>query len=316
MKLVFKLMQKVHQSVLLNETVNNLVINKSGIYVDGTIGFAGHAKKIMSKLDKKGKLIGIDLDSYALKCSKDNLSQFPKQSYSLYKGNFSEFPKILKKIGISEVDGLVVDLGISSYQINSGHRGFSYINDGKLDMRFNNENGISAKELLNNINEDDLSRIIKIYGQEKKHRRIAISIIKYSNKGKMNTTYDLKHAIEAVANNRFIKKTLSRVFQAIRIKINREIENLNLFLDESLNYLKKGGRVAIISFHSIEDKIVQNFFKKYSTGCICPSIFPICICNNKAKIKTIIKKGILPSDREISLNSRSRSARLRIAEYI
>ena len=132
----------------------------------------------------------------------------------------------------------------------------------------------------------------------------------------MNTTYDLKSAIEAVANNRFIKKTLSRVFQAIRIKINREIENLNLFLDESLNYLKKGGRVAIISFHSIEDKIVQNFFKKHSIGCICPSVFPICICNNKAKIKTIIKKGILPSDIEISLNSRSRSARLRIAEYI
>ena len=309
-------MGKYHKSVLLNETVNNLIMNKSGIYIDGTIGFAGHAKQILSQLDKKGKLIGIDLDSYALKCSKDNLSQFPKQSYSLYKGNFSEFPDIIKNIGISKVDGIVVDLGISSYQIDSGHRGFSYMNNGKLDMRFDTKNGISAKDLLNNIDEKELGFIIKNFGEEKRYHKIAQNIVKYSKEGKMNTTFDLKEAIKEVTNPRYLNKTLSRVFQSIRIKVNDEIQNLNLFLENTLNYLKKGGRLAIITFHSIEDSLVKNFFKANSISCVCPPSFPICNCNHKAKIKIIHRKGINPSSIEILNNSRSRSAKLRIAECL
>ena len=161
-------MDNQHKTVLLNEAVDNLIMNKNGIYIDGTIGFSGHAELILSKLNKKGKLIGIDLDSYALECSKNNLSKFPKKSYSLYKGNFSEFPNIIQKMEISKVDGLVVDLGISSYQIDSGHRGFSYMHNGSLDMRFNSDNGISAKTFLNGIDEKKLAKIIKKFGEEKK----------------------------------------------------------------------------------------------------------------------------------------------------
>ena len=306
---------KVHEPVLLNETVDNLVMNKNGIYVDGTVGFAGHASHIISKLNDKGKLIGIDLDPYALKCSKDSLSKFPKKSYSLYKGNFSEFSKILQKIGISKVDGLVVDLGISSYQIDSKHRGFSYRYDSDLDMRFDPENKISAKQFLNNIDELSLSYTIKNLGEEKQHKKIASNIVKYSRFNKMNTTYDLKHAIEEVSSKRYINKTLSRVFQAIRMKVNNEIDNLNNFLNLSLKYVKKGGRIAVITFHSIEDKIVKNFFKDHSISCTCPNTFPICICNHQASLK-IVKKSISPSDFEIKNNPRSRSARLRIVECL
>ena len=306
---------KVHEPVLLNETVDNLVMNKNGIYVDGTVGFAGHASHIISKLNDKGKLIGIDLDPYALKYSKDSLSKFPKKSYSLYKGNFSEFPNIIQKMEISKVDGLVVDLGISSYQIDSKHRGFSYRYDSDLDMRFDPENKISAKQFLNNIDELSLSYTIKNLGEEKQYKKIASNIVKYSRLNKMNTTYDLKHAIEEVSSKRYINKTLSRVFQAIRMKVNNEIDNLNNFLNLSLKYVKKGGRIAIITFHSIEDKIVKNFFKDHSISCTCPNTFPICVCNHQASLK-INKKSISPSDFEIKNNPRSRSARLRIVECL
>ena len=309
-------MIKIHQSVLLNETVDNVIMNKNGIYIDGTIGFGGHAEAILSKLNNKGKLIGIDLDPYALEYTKSNLSKFPKKSYSLYKGNFSEFPKILNQIGISEVDGLVVDLGISSYQIDSGHRGFSYMNDGVLDMRFDNENGISAKDLLNNISDLELGSVIKKFSDEKKHKKIARNIVKYSKQGKMNTTFDLKQAIQEVVSQRYLNKTLSRVFQSIRIVVNNELENLKIFLENITKYIIKGGRVAIITFHSIEDFIVKNFFKESSVSCICPPSFPICNCNVLPKLKIIHKKGISPSIEEIKKNPRSRSARLRVAECL
>ena len=308
-------MKKIHQSVLLNETVDNLIMNKNGIYIDGTIGFGGHAEAILSKLNK-GKLIGIDLDPYALEYTKNNLSKFPKKSYSLYKGNFSEFPKIIKKIGISKVDGLVVDLGISSYQIDSKHRGFSYRYDSKLDMRFDSSKGISAKEFLNNTNQLDLAKIIKELGEEKQYKKIAMNIVKYCKILKMNTTYDLRDAIKEVSRKQHINKTLSRVFQAIRMKVNDEIGNLNSLLNNSLKYVKKGGRIAIITFHSIEDKLVKHFFKEHAIQCICPPSFPLCICNHQAKLKIINKKSICPSDLEVEINPRSRSARLRIVECL
>ena len=309
-------MEIKHKSVLLNETVDNLIMNTDGIYIDGTVGFAGHAELILSKLSKKGKLVGIDLDPYALKCSKNNLSKFPEKSYSLYKGNFSEFPHFIQKMGISKVDGLVVDLGISSYQIDSGHRGFSYMHNGTLDMRFGSENTISAKTLLNSINEKKLASIIKNLGEEKQYNKIAKNIVKYCNEGKMNTTFDLKEAIKDVASPKYLNKTLSRVFQSIRMKVNNEIENLNLFLVNSLKHIVKGGRIAIITFHSIEDSIVKNFFKENAILCTCPPSFPICICNHSPKLKIINKKGMLPSKEEIKKNARSRSAKLRIAECL
>tara|TARA_B100002052_G_scaffold255614_1_gene245923 strand:- start:5280 stop:6206 length:927 start_codon:yes stop_codon:yes gene_type:complete len=307
---------KVHKSVLLNETVDKLVMNENGIYVDGTIGFAGHSSKIISKLKKNGKLIGIDLDPYALEYSNKRLSKFPKKSYSLYKGNFSEFPNIIQKIGITKIDGLVVDLGISSYQIDSKHRGFSYRFNSDLDMRFNPENGISAKDLLANMQESELEHIIKFYGEEKQYKKIAKNIYKKILKNNMKTTFDLKDAIESVASKRYLAKTLSRVFQSIRIAVNNEFEHLELFLKNSLKYVRSGGRIAIITFHSIEDKIVKSFFKKNSISCICPHTFPICVCNNKAKLKIINKKAIVPSKSELTSNPRSRSAKLRVVECL
>ena len=307
---------KVHEPVLLNETVDSLVMNKGGIYIDGTVGFSGHASKILSKLNNKGKLIGIDLDPYALKCSNDNLSKFPKKSYSLYKGNFSDFPNIIQDIGITKVDGLVIDLGISSYQIDSEHRGFSYRYNSDLDMRFDPTKGVSAKEFLNSTDELNLSKAIKELGEEKQHKKIAINIVKYSKALKMNTTYNLKEAIEEVSNKKHINKTLSRVFQAIRMKVNNEIDNLNSVLNNSLKHIKKGGRIAFITFHSIEDRIVKNFFKENAITCICPHSFPLCICKHQAKLKFINKKSICPSDLEIKANPRSRSARLRVVECL
>ena len=309
-------MQEIHKTVLREETVNNLVMNEEGIYIDGTIGFAGHAELILQKINKNGKLIGIDLDSYALKHTKNNLSKFPEKSYSLYKGNFSQFPSFLKEHGITKVDGLVVDLGISSYQIDSGHRGFSYMNDGELDMRFDSTKGLSAKELLNNIDEIELGKIIKKFGEEKNYKKIAKSIIRYSKEGKMNTTYQLKDAISETTHPKYINKTLSRVFQSIRMMVNSEIENLNLFLLNSIKHLKSGGRLVVITFHSIEDSIVKHFFKDNANSCVCPASFPLCVCKKKAKLKIIKNKGILPSIDEVKSNPRSRSARLRIAECL
>ena len=307
---------EVHKTVLLNETVDKLVMNESGIYVDGTIGFAGHSSKIISKLKNNGKLIGIDLDPYALEYSNKRLSKFPKKSYSLYKGNFSEFPDIIQKIGITKIDGLVVDLGISSYQIDSEHRGFSYRFNSNLDMRFNPENDISAKDLLSSLQQSEIEHIIKFYGEEKQYKSIAKNIYNKILKNNMNTTFDLKDAIMDVASKKYITKTLSRVFQSIRIAVNNEFEHLDLFLNNALKYVRTGGRIAIITFHSIEDKIVKSFFKKNSISCICPHTFPICICDNKAKLKIINKKAIVPSESELANNPRSRSAKLRVVECL
>ena len=307
---------EVHKPVLLNEIVDNIVMDEEGIYIDGTLGFAGHSSEIVSRLKKNGKLIGIDLDPYALEYSNERLSKFPKKSYSLYKGNFSDFPQIIQKIGITEIDGLIVDLGISSYQIDSKHRGFSYRFESNLDMRFNPDEGLTAKEYLSNLSKSELINIIKINGQEKHYKRIGLNIYKKIENSEMETTFDLKAAIEEVAYKNKLNKTLSRVFQSIRIAINKEFEHLELLLKNSLSHIKKGGRIAIITFHSIEDKIVKNFFKEHSKICLCPSEFPICICNHKPKIKILNKKAILPSEKEIISNPRSRSAKLRIAEFV
>ena len=307
---------EVHKPVLLNEIVDNIVMNEEGIYIDGTLGFAGHSSEIVSRLKKNGKLIGIDLDPYALEYSNKRLSKFPKKSYSLYKGNFSDFPQIIQKIGITEIDGLIVDLGISSYQIDSKHRGFSYRFESNLDMRFNPDEGLTAKEYLSNLSKSELINIIKKYGQEKQYKKIGLNIYKKIENSEMETTFDLKAAIEEVAYKNKLNKTLSRVFQSIRIAINREFEHLELLLKNSLNHIKKGGRIAIITFHSIEDKIVKNFFKEHSKLCLCPSKFPICICNHKPKLKIYNKKAILPSQIEMISNPRSRSAKLRIAEFV
>ena len=306
---------KHHIPILCKEVIENLVTVPEGIYMDCTVGFGGHSEEILSRLNNKGYLIGIDIDPYALKTSNDRLSKKYK-NFSLYNCSYVEFPKILEKNKLKKVDGLLFDIGISSYQVDEAHRGFSYNKEGPLDMRFNQENQkfLSAKELLYNISEKNLSNIIKIYGEERYHKRIAKSIINAKNKKQMETTFDLRNSICNVVPKINSIKILSRVFQAIRIALNDEINILKTTLKLSYKYLNKGGRIAFITFHSIEDRIVKHFLK--DSVIYKNTTYEIEFKENNKKFNLINKKPILPSHEEIKTNSRSRSAKLRIAERI
>ena len=304
-----------HNPVLINESIKLLLTNLNGTYLDGTVGFGGHAEAILNNLLKDGCLIGTDLDPYALEYSKKRLSSIQK-SYSLHNCNYREYPNLLQSLGIKKLTGIFIDLGSSSCQIDTKHRGFSYQKNATLDMRFNQSEGVTAQEYLNTSNEEDIAAIIKQYGEEKYYKNIAKNIINAANANKMNTTFDLKLAVSKCVHPRHLTKSLSRVFQAIRIKINNEIESLKDALLNSLDFLEKGGRIAIISFHSIEDKIVKHFFKNKSLTCICPPKYPICQCNTEPTLKILTKKAIIPLKTEREDNSRSRSAKLRVAERI
>ena len=297
------------------EVVANLVTNNSGIYLDCTIGFGGHSDGILDKLDNKGQIIGLDCDLDAFNYSKKKFKKLDTR-VKVFNSNYMDYEQVLDSLDISEIDGALLDLGISSYQIDEPRKGFSYRYDGPLDMRFDVNRSITAFDVLNKYSEKKLSFIIKNYGEEKNYNKIAKSIVKSAKRKTMNSTNDLKNAIKEVSYGPRINKTLSRVFQSIRMKINNEIENLNLFLMNSLKYLTKGGRLVIITFHSLEDSIIKHFFKDNAISCICPPSFPICNCNYKAKLKIIHKKGIFPSKEEIKNNPRARSAKLRIAECL
>ena len=304
-----------HKSVLLKESVELLFTDSDGIYMDGTIGFGGHSEEILKKISSNGKLIGIDLDPYALEYSKKRLSKI-QASYSLHQGNFREYPNLLQKLGIKELTGILLDLGFSSSQINTRHRGFSFQSNALLDMRFNQEKGITAREYLNTSNVEEISFVIERFGEDRKHSLIAKNIYHAAHKGKMNTTFDLKNAIKDVVNPRFLNKSLARVFQAIRIKINDELGALEETLLNSIQWLKKGGRISTISFHSLEDKLIKKIFVKNSLSCICPRNFPVCKCDTIPTMKLLNRKAIKPTNLEIQKNPRSRSAKLRVAERI
>ena len=295
-----------HAPVLLKDTIFQLLTNPNGIYLDCTVGYGGHAVKIAEQLTSSGQLIGMDLDPYALSYTEKRLAA-TQASYSLHHKNYREYPKLLQRLGINKLTGMLFDLGSSSSQIDSGHRGFSFRYDAPLDMRFNPDKGISAVEYLNKSNVDEISATIYKYSEERYHKKIAYSIHKSIQKNAMNTTFDLKHAIERSVNPRFLTKSLSRVFQAIRIKVNDELDSIQQALKSSIKWLDVGGRIAIISFHSLEDRIVKQYFKKLAIKCICPPHNPICICNHKPLIKIITKKAIKARNEEIKENRRSRS---------
>ena len=304
-----------HLPVLLEETVSRLVTDLDGIYLDGTVGYGGHAAVILKKLTKNGKLIGIDLDPYALEYTQKWLSE-TRASYSLHHGNFREYPNLLQKLGIKELTGILFDLGSSSSQINTGHRGFSFQVDAPLDMRFDTGTGISAYEYLNTSDENEISSTIYNYGEERNYRKIAQTICQAAEQGKMNTTFDLKQAVEGIVNPRFLTKALARVFQAVRIKINDELGSIQQALIESTKWVKKGGRIAVISFHSLEDRIVKQYFKNSAISCVCPREYPVCICDTVPVLKILTKKALIPGEIEVQKNSRSRSAKLRVAERV
>ena len=301
-----------HTPIMRDEVINMLIKDINGIYIDCTIGFAGHSYEILKKLTNKGILIGMDLDPYALNEAEKKLSTLEKK-FLLFNMNYKNFPNILSKLKIEKVDGFLFDLGISSYQVDSLHRGFSFRKNGPLDMRFNNETGGTAKQLLENISEKNLGEIIRIYGEEKRSKSIAKSIVNYRKKNKLETTFDLKEAIlEAIKKPD--NKTYSKVFQSIRISLNDELENLKEALKKSAKYLKSNGRIAVLSFHSLEDRIVKHFLKNSIS--IDESNYYL---RNKAtneKFNLINKKPITASKIEMKKNRRSNSAKLRVAEKI
>ena len=302
-----------HFPVLLDEVIETLVTDIDGIYVDCTLGFAGHSAAILEKISKHGFLIGLDLDPLALNKAKEKLEETGRKEFSVHHASYQEFPEILSKLGIDKVNGFLFDLGISSYQIDSGHRGFSYMKEGPLDMRFNPQGEKTAKDVLLKISETDLIDILQTYAEIGKAGKIAKQIIHERNRENMNTTSDLKQAIFKASGDTCSNKILSRIFQAIRIVVNDEIESFKNTLFKVPNYLVRGGRVSIISFHSIEDRIVKHFFKD-ATMINEHNYYDREKKDTENMLNPITKKPIVASKNEILLNRRSRSAKLRVAE--
>ena len=306
-----------HVSVLLNECLEGLNIKENGIYVDGTLGGAGHSSEILKRLSKEGRLIGIDQDTDALKAAKERLKDYSNVTF--VHSNFSNIENVLNNLNIDGVDGILMDLGVSSYQLDEGERGFSYMKDAPLDMRMNRDNDFSAYNVINEYSEEDLYRIIRDYGEEKFARRIASFIVENRQEKNIETTLELveiiKNAIPAKAR-REGPHPAKRTFQAIRIEVNSELSILNKTIEDGVGKLNKGGRMAIITFHSLEDRIVKNKFRDLAVSCRCPKEFPVCVCGEKAKVKIISRKAIEPTKEEVDINPRSRSAKLRVIEKL
>ncbi len=306
-----------HVSVLLEECLKGLNIKENGIYVDCTLGGAGHSKEIIKRLSKEGKLIGIDQDRDAIKAAKERLKDYENVIY--VHDNFYNLDEILKNLNIEYVDGILMDLGVSSYQLDNDERGFSYMKDASLDMRMNRDNGLSAYEVVNGYSKEKLYRIIREYGEEKFASRIADFIVKKRENSPISTTFQLVDIIKAAIPARARREgphPAKRTFQAIRIEVNNELGILDKAVEQGINHLNPEGRMAIITFHSLEDRIIKNKFKSLENPCTCPKEFPICVCGKKPQIKILTKKPIEPSEEEVEENPRSRSAKLRIAEKI
>ncbi len=303
-----------HKPVLLNETIDFLVSKENGIYFDGTIGFGGHSSKILEKSRSESLLIGTDKDKAAFDYCKKLFEN--EQRVRLYNTSFINIDSISKIEFIEKYDGIFADLGVSSFQIDSKEAGFTFREDVPLDLRMNREEGISAADLLNEFNEKEIARIIFEFGEEKKSRRIASKIIERRKKKKIETTFELREIVSEIVPEFYLNKSLSRVFQALRIYVNNELEDLKIFLEKSVGLLEKGGRIAIISFHSLEDRIVKEAFKYETLDCICPPESPVCVCDKKRRLKILTKKPVVASDEELQSNRRSRSAKLRVAERV
>ena len=305
-----------HTSVLLEETVNGLNIKPDGIYVDGTLGGGGHAYEVCTRLSNKGSFIGIDQDEAAIEAAGERLRDFGER-VTIVRSNYCDMKLRLQELGIDKVDGIVLDLGVSSYQLDTAERGFSYRVDAPLDMRMDTRQKMTARDIVNDYSEMDLFRIIRDYGEDKFAKNIAKHIVMEREKGPIETTGQLIEIIKRAIPMKFQKTAghpAKRTFQAIRIELNRELEVLRESLDDMIELLNKDGRICIITFHSLEDRIVKGIFKKNEDPCTCPSHFPVCVCGNVSKGKVITRKPILPSEEELEENSRSKSAKLRIFE--
>ena len=304
-----------HIPVLYYETLDNLVINPDGIYIDCTLGGGSHSEGILERLSDKGLLISIDQDTNAIEYSKKRLEKFGSK-WKVFKGNFENIDTIAYMAGIDKVDGILMDIGVSSKQLDDPERGFSYRYDVKLDMRMNIEQKISAYDVVNTYSEEQLSKIIFEYGEERYARKIAKLIVEERKSFPIEKTSDLIALIKRAYPERSSKHPAKKTFQAIRIEVNRELEVLENAMSKAVELLKVGGRLAIITFHSLEDRIVKNKFKDLATACKCPKDIPICVCGGVKKFEIITKKPIIPVDDELKNNNRAHSSKLRILERI
>lgn len=303
-----------HFSVLLNECIENLDIKPDGIYVDGTAGGAGHSSKIAERLED-GLLIPIDQDEDAIRVITERLAKYGDK-VKIVRDNFSNIKDVLENLGIEKIDGLLLDLGVSSYQLDTAERGFSYMANAPLDMRMDNRAARSAYTVVNEYSADELKKVIYDFGEERFAPKIVAGII---DARPVKTTGELVEIIKKSIPP-FARKeewsSVKRVFQAIRIEVNKELDVIAPTIEAAVNSMNEGGRIVIITFHSLEDRIVKQTFNQLASGCTCPKNFPICVCGNKPKIKILTKKPILPSEEELAVNSRSKSAKLRVAERI
>lgn len=302
-----------HVPVLLNECIEGLNIKQNGIYVDCTLGLGGHSIEIAKRL-KCGKLIAIDQDISAIEISKQNLSDYLDRIIFVH-DNFSNINNILDNLNIDFIDGVIMDIGVSSMQIDNPERGFSYMKDAILDMRMDESIDIDAKKVVNTFTKSQLVDIFSRYGEERKSKTIANKILDYRKQKTINTTFELRDIIRSVSNSKELHPE-KRVFQALRIYVNDELSVLSSTLDNILDRMNSGARICVITFHSLEDRIVKEKFIDFSKSCTCPSTFPVCICNHQKKLNIINKKPILSTPEEVNINSRSKSAKLRIAQRI
>lgn len=305
-----------HYSVLLNETIEELEVKPDGLYLDGTLGGGGHAFEVCKRLTE-GHFYGIDQDAAAIKAAGIRLKEFGDK-VTIIRENYCNAVSTLKGLGVERVDGIVLDLGVSSYQFDTEDRGFSYRFDAPLDMRMDQRQSLTAKDIVNAYSEKDLYYIIKDYGEDPFAKNIAKHIVKAREKGTIETTFQLNEVIKAAipAKMRANGHPSKQTFQALRIECNRELEVLKSTLDELIEFLNPGGRICIITFHSLEDRIVKNAFRKNENPCTCPPEFPVCTCGKKSKGRVVTKKPILPGEEELAANSRSKSAKLRVFERI
>ena len=304
-----------HISVLFQETVDGLKVQPGGIYVDGTLGGGGHAKRVCELMRGEGRFVGIDQDEDAIAAAGERLKEFP--FVTIVRSNYEAMASVLQEQEIKKVNGIMLDLGVSSYQLDTAERGFTYKVDAPLDMRMDNRMEKTAKDIVNEYSEMELFRMIRDYGEDQFAKNIAKHIVRMRQEKPLETTYELVEAIKAAIPAKIRMNTghpAKKTFQAIRIELNRELEVLENTLDDMVELLAPGGRLCVITFHSLEDRIVKLKFRDYENPCTCPKEFPVCVCGKKSKGKVITRKPILPSEEELELNSRSKSAKLRIFE--
>ncbi len=307
-------METPHKPVLLQQTVDYVFTEKNGIYFDGTIGFGGHANELLKRLSERSLLIGSDKDKSAFDFCKKRFAG--DKRVRLYHSSFVNINLIAKIEFIEGFHGIYADLGVSSFQLDEATAGFSFSKDVPLDLRMNRSEGKTAAEILNELDENEIADIIYKFGEEKKARKIAKLIVEKRKTKKIETTFDLRNLVEKAVPRKYLTKSLSRVFQALRIYVNNELDDLREFLSKAVDLLNPGGRLAVISFHSLEDRIVKEIFKYEELDCICPPESPVCTCNKKPRLKILTKKAILPNEEEIKRNPRARSAKLRVAEKL